>query len=142
MMTSLSPATIGDESPSGTGTFHLTFFSAPTSIGGFSSVAMPDPLGPRNRGQGAELSAPRTGQLMTNASNTAIQLPMQLSSYVVLPRRPPSHQSIARGPGKVEGSYALKFRTRVASGIPVLCLYPLASGSRVLACQACDRGPY
>src|SRR5436189_5774912 len=49
-MTSLSPTTTGDESPPGAGTFHITFLSGPTSIGGFCSSAIPEPAGPRNCG--------------------------------------------------------------------------------------------
>ena len=67
---------IGDESPAGTGTFHFTFLSGPMSTGGFSSIAMPDPLGPRNRGHASEFSAPFTGRLITIASNSAVDLLM------------------------------------------------------------------
>jgi hypothetical protein len=49
----MSPTTIGDESPLGTGFFHFTFLSGPTSTGGFWSSATPDPPGPRNCGHGA-----------------------------------------------------------------------------------------
>jgi hypothetical protein len=56
--TSLSPATIGDDSPDGAGTFHFTFFSGPTSTGGFCPSATPDPPGPRNCGHPGASPAP------------------------------------------------------------------------------------
>src|SRR5438045_9717250 len=58
-MTRLAPATIGDESPAGAGTFQLTFFSGPNSTGGFWASATPDPFGPRNRGHTSAGSAAR-----------------------------------------------------------------------------------
>src|SRR6476660_8345365 len=71
-MTSRSPATIGDDSPGGAGTFHLRFLSGPNSTGGFWSSATPDPLGPRNCGQASGLSAASpaaaTATIATDAS--------------------------------------------------------------------------
>src|SRR5438045_9439649 len=58
-MTRLAPATIGDESPAGAGTFQLTFCSGPNSTGGFWASATPDPFGPRNRGHTSAWSAAR-----------------------------------------------------------------------------------
>src|SRR3979411_3327767 len=49
VMTSLSPATIGEDDPAGTGTFHLTFLSGPNSTGGFWPCATPAPPRPRVR---------------------------------------------------------------------------------------------
>src|SRR5262245_30619672 len=51
-MTSLSPATMGEDPPFGAVTFHFTFLSGPNSTGGFCPSATPDPPGPRNCGHG------------------------------------------------------------------------------------------
>src|SRR5580704_11682156 len=56
VMTSLSPAMIGDDNPLGARTFHLTFLSGPNSTGGFWPMAMPDPPGPRNCGHASGFS--------------------------------------------------------------------------------------
>src|SRR5256885_1762798 len=66
-------ATIGDDSPGGAGTFHLTFWSGPNSTGGFWSSATPDPLGPRNCGQASDLSAASpTAAAMATATDASI----------------------------------------------------------------------
>src|SRR5262245_12777119 len=70
VITTLSPAMIGDERPLGTGTFHFTFFSGPNSTGGFASSAMPDPFGPRNRGQASDFSALEPGVANIPATRT------------------------------------------------------------------------
>src|SRR5262245_26944987 len=67
VITSLSPATMGEESPLGAGTFHFTFFSGPNSTGGFALSAIPDPLGPRNLGHASDLSAANPS--LTNTPN-------------------------------------------------------------------------
>src|SRR5882672_9878074 len=73
-MTSLSPATTGEERPVGAGTFHFTFLSGPNSTGGFWPSATPDPFGPRNWGQASDLSAasptPVNAPTDTNATNS------------------------------------------------------------------------
>src|SRR3954462_3760487 len=78
-MTNRSPATIGDDSPGGAGTFHLTFFSGPNSTGGFWSAATPDPLGPRTWGQVSGLLAAiptaATAARATDASIPFMQTP-------------------------------------------------------------------
>src|SRR6476660_1148260 len=56
-MTSLSPATMGEESPLGVDAFHFRFLSGPNSTGGFWPSATPDPSGPRNRGHTSCFSA-------------------------------------------------------------------------------------
>src|SRR5712671_3934060 len=74
----LSPATIGDERPGGTDTFHLRFLSGPNSTGGFWSSATPDPFGPRNRGHTSDLSA---------ASPAAVNTPIDtntINSFMTL----------------------------------------------------------
>src|SRR5688572_12588282 len=70
-MTSLFPATIGDETPPGAGTFHLTFCSGPNSVGGFWPSATPDPFGPRNRGQTSDFSVAHSA--LTNVLSTTKQ---------------------------------------------------------------------
>src|ERR1043165_3823586 len=72
-MTSLSPATIGEEMPLGTATFHFTFFAGPNSTGGFCPFAIPEPFGPRNCGQpdGTSPASPMAAKKAraTNVSN-------------------------------------------------------------------------
>src|SRR5262245_3334256 len=79
-MTSLSPATIGDESPLGAGTFHFTFFSGPNSTGGFCPSATPDPPGPRNCGQASGLSALSPTAANTPSAIIAMKLFMSITS--------------------------------------------------------------
>src|SRR5277367_4695158 len=88
VMTSLSPATIGDEKPFGTTVFHFTFLSGQNSTGGFWPSATPDPFGPRNRGQASGLSAAKPHA--ANATNTvdAIQTFMSLLSSKTMDYRP------------------------------------------------------
>src|SRR3954462_6629035 len=51
-MTSLSPATIGEDRPPGALTFHFTFLPGPNSTGVFCPPPTPPPPGPRNCGHG------------------------------------------------------------------------------------------
>src|SRR5256712_12698375 len=71
-MTSLSPATIGEERPLGAGTFHFTFLSGPNSTGGFWPSATPEPSGPRNRGHASELSAASPTAVNASTDTNAI----------------------------------------------------------------------
>src|SRR5204863_9240573 len=71
-MTSLSPATIGDDQPPGALTFHLTFLSGPNSTGGFCSSATPDPPGPRNCGHGPAGAWPDAVAAKDQAARTHI----------------------------------------------------------------------
>src|SRR4051794_3423266 len=79
--TRLSPATIGDENPPGTRTFHLTFLFGPNSTGGFWSSATADPPGPRNWGQASGRSAPSPATANTPTATDAIH-PLMSSSSV------------------------------------------------------------
>src|SRR5262245_14647767 len=57
----LSPTTIGDDAPGGTGTFQTRLSFGPNFTGGFWSSATPDPAGPRDcdrAGAGAESQRP------------------------------------------------------------------------------------
>src|SRR5262245_58238019 len=87
-MTTLSPATIGDDSPPGAGTFHLTFLSGPSSTGGFWPSATPDPFGPRNWGHASALSAP-SPEAANTASATEAIIPFMSSPPRVVPGRSP-----------------------------------------------------
>jgi len=90
-MTSLSPTTIGDESPPGTDIFHFTFLSGPTSTGGFWSSAIPDPLGPRNCGHTSGSFAKVAAAIaITNVTQTNFIMLIYLSVWVAsLARRVP-----------------------------------------------------
>src|SRR5262245_58243773 len=83
--TSLSPATIGDESPLGTGTFHLTFLSGPSSTGDLCRSATPDPFGPRNCGQTSGGSAQRATGASSATNTSAIRI-LIFNASVVEPR--------------------------------------------------------
>src|SRR5262245_4969573 len=87
-MTSLSPATTGEDSPGGAGTFHFTFLSGPISTGGFWSSATPEPLGPRNCGHAAGWSAARAAAANTASAADAFT-PSVSSPSMVAGRRPP-----------------------------------------------------
>src|SRR4051794_16377322 len=102
-MTNRSPTTIGDDSPGGAGTFHLTFLSGPNSTGGFWSSATPDPLGPRNCGQASGLSAASpTAATATRAADVNIPFmqnpPMVLGPFVSGSERIRSDRDTGRGP--------------------------------------------
>src|SRR5262245_3359680 len=87
VMTTLSPATTGEESPLGAGTFHLTFLSGPNSTGGFWSSATPDPFGPRNCGHTSGLSAPTATVVSTPSATHASVLFIIVTSKVSGERR-------------------------------------------------------
>ena len=70
-MTSLSPATIGDDRPPGTRTFHFTFLSGPNCTGGFWPVAIPDPPAPRNCGHASCVSPARPTVARNPTTNQA-----------------------------------------------------------------------
>src|SRR5262245_65685914 len=72
VITTLSPATTGEDSPLGAGTFHFTFLSGPNSTGGFWSSATPEPPGPRNWGHASGLSPPRPAATNTATATSAI----------------------------------------------------------------------
>src|SRR5262245_36970712 len=78
--TSLSPATVGEENPAGTGTFHLTFLSGPNATGGFWPSATPDPPGPRNPGHASGLSPASPADANTPKATDAINPFMALPS--------------------------------------------------------------
>src|SRR5262245_59461677 len=84
VITSLSPATIGEESPLGTGTFHFAFLSGPNSTGGFAWSATPDPLGPRHRGHSRESSALSPQVVNHPAASTAIRKYMRNLTFFFL----------------------------------------------------------
>src|SRR5262245_42034783 len=85
--TRLSPATIGDENPPGTRTFHFTFLSGPNSTGGFWSSATADPPGPRNCGQASGLSAPSPTDANKPTAMDVIHPLMSSSSMEVITDR-------------------------------------------------------
>src|SRR5687768_14914252 len=72
----LSPATIGDETPLGAATFHFTFLSGPSSVGGCCSSATLEPPGPRNCGHG---EGPAANELAANIKRTR---PNPMSSLI------------------------------------------------------------
>src|SRR5436190_24066651 len=47
------PLTMGEDRPKGTTAFQTTFLEGPNSTGRPLEESIPDPLGPRNRGQSA-----------------------------------------------------------------------------------------
>src|SRR5438552_16426833 len=96
VMTSLSPATIGEEDPAGAGTFHFTFLSGPNSTGGFWPSAAPDPPGPRNPGHASGLSPPVPTAANTPRATDAINSFMTLPSVVVDTGR---RGEVGRAPG-------------------------------------------
>src|SRR5580692_11446989 len=82
--TRLSPTTIGEENPLGTGTFHFTFLSGPNSTGGFCPSATPDPPGPRNCGQASGLSAPIPTAATVNSAIDAMNFVISMPSIVLV----------------------------------------------------------
>src|SRR5262245_44554071 len=84
VITSLSPATMGEESPLGAGTFHFTFLSGPNSMGGFALSAIPDPLGPRSLGHASDLSA-ACPSLMNTPNDINTMVSFMLSSHSFSP---------------------------------------------------------
>src|SRR3954470_23057691 len=65
----LFPAITGDDAPGGTSTFHFTFVSGPSLVGGFwAAAATPVPAGPRNCGHGAGSAANALEAKPTHAS--------------------------------------------------------------------------
>src|SRR5262245_35250526 len=83
-MISLSPATIGEETPAGAATFHFRFFSGPNSTGGFCPSATPEPLGPRNCGQTGAVSPPSPTDVKNPAAANVIHTFMAVSSEVAV----------------------------------------------------------
>src|SRR6476659_9553025 len=78
-MTSLSPATIGDDTPEGAVTFHFRFLSGPNSTGGFCPSAIPEPAGPRNCGHNC--GSPPCARVANNAIvRNAIEVFMSITS--------------------------------------------------------------
>src|SRR4051812_38006298 len=94
---------MGDENPEGTFTFHFTFLSGPTSIGGFWPSATPDPPGPRNCGHGAG-SAPRTTAANTpktaNVIDAFTQTPDMCHFRRAALRALPMRQTLLASPGR------------------------------------------
>src|SRR5262249_7507273 len=88
VMTSLSPAVIGEDRPAGAGTFHLRFLAGPNSTGGFCPPATPDPPGPRNCGQ-AGLSPARPAVAPSPRATTGIIVLMSIPSIVGKTQGPP-----------------------------------------------------
>jgi hypothetical protein len=73
-------ATIGEECPGGSATFHRTLRSVPSSAGRFADSRTPDPPGPRNR----DHSSPPAGWACTTNSSAAavpIRIMVDLRSF-------------------------------------------------------------
>src|SRR5262249_36603231 len=71
-MTSLSPATIGEERPPGAGTFHLPFLAGPTPPGACGLSAPPAPPARRTGGHAGALSPPRRAPTNAPPATSAI----------------------------------------------------------------------
>src|SRR5688572_31156128 len=84
VITSLSPARMGDERPGGAGTFHLTFVSGPMLIGGLACSATPEPPGPRNCGHSNAFSpaVASTPNKPATTSNPIIRLIPHLNKRI------------------------------------------------------------
>src|SRR6516165_2544499 len=104
-MTSLSPATTGEDRPPGAGTFHLRFLVGPNSTGGFWPSATPDPPGPRNCGH-AGPSPERAALAQSPSATIAIIVLMSIPSVVGKKRRcrPTSNAMMGDGLPKTQRS--------------------------------------
>src|SRR6476620_5326285 len=80
---------MGDEIPGGADTFHFTFLSGPTSVGGVWPSATPEPFGPRNRDQASDSAPVASAATNTNsekiAANSFIDRSLLKSSHQFRP---------------------------------------------------------
>src|SRR5262245_15002132 len=124
-MTSLSPATTGEEKPAGAGAFHLAFLPAPNSTGGFWLSATPDPPAPRKPGRVSGRSPRRPAAANIPRASDAINPFMALPSVVVDTVR---RREVGRSPGFVNPLYTDLLNPASAGRSRLVCHQRVNSG--------------